>query len=48
MLVVVSPAKNLDFETEIPVSTFTQPTMMDDTSVLWKCVERCRQQTYRH
>ncbi|WP_420933698.1 peroxide stress protein YaaA [Alteromonas sp. A081] len=39
MLVVVSPAKNLDFETEIPVSSFTQPTMMDDTKRL---MEVCR------
>jgi cytoplasmic iron level regulating protein YaaA (DUF328/UPF0246 family) len=34
MLVVVSPAKNLDFETEIPVNSFTQPAMMDDTKRL--------------
>lgn len=36
MLVVVSPAKNLDFESEIPVSTFTQPSMLEDTERLMK------------
>ena len=34
MLVVVSPAKNLDFESEIPVSQFTQPAMLEDTERL--------------
>ena len=29
MLAVVSPAKNLDFESPIPVDTFTQPAMLD-------------------
>ncbi len=40
MLVVVSPAKNLDYESEIPVSDFSQPEMMDQTQTL---VEICRQ-----
>ena len=39
MLVVVSPAKNLDFESEIPVSQFTQPAMLEDTERL---MEVCR------
>tara|TARA_A200000113_G_scaffold224497_1_gene242541 strand:- start:1299 stop:2075 length:777 start_codon:yes stop_codon:yes gene_type:complete len=36
MLVVVSPAKNLDFESDIPVSQFTQPAMLEDTERLMK------------
>ncbi|BFT31245.1 peroxide stress protein YaaA [Alteromonas sp. D210916BOD_24] len=36
MLVVVSPAKNLDFESEIPVSQFTQPELLEDTKRLMK------------
>ncbi|WP_394221470.1 peroxide stress protein YaaA [Alteromonas gracilis] len=39
MLVVVSPAKNLDFESEIPVNQFTQPEMLEDTE---KLMEVCR------
>ena len=39
MLVVVSPAKNLDFETPIEVDDFTQPTMLQDTERL---MEVCR------
>jgi len=39
MLVVVSPAKNLDFESDIPVSQFTQPVMLGDTERL---MEVCR------
>ena len=39
MLVVVSPAKNLDFESDIPVSKFTQPAMLKDTERL---MEVCR------
>jgi len=39
MLVVVSPAKNLDFESDIPVSQFTQPAMLEDTERL---MEVCR------
>ena len=34
MLVVVSPAKNLDFESEVPVNQFTQPAMLEDTERL--------------
>ncbi len=29
MLVVVSPAKNLDFDTQVPVSEYTQPSLLD-------------------
>jgi len=39
MLVVVSPAKNLDFESSIPVSDFSQPAMLEDTNHL---MEVCR------
>ncbi|MCV2883506.1 peroxide stress protein YaaA [Aestuariibacter sp. AA17] len=39
MLVVVSPAKNLDFESQPVTSTYTQPRLMDDTQIL---IERCR------
>ena len=39
MLVVVSPAKNLDFESKVPVSQFTQPAMLEDTERL---MEVCR------
>ena len=39
MLVVVSPAKNLDFETAIPVSEHTQPALLSDAEQL---VETCR------
>ncbi|WP_334013651.1 peroxide stress protein YaaA [Alteromonas sp. S167] len=39
MLVVVSPAKNLDFESSIPVSDFSQPAMLEDTDRL---MEVCR------
>ena len=36
MLDVVSPAKNLDFESPIPVDTFTQPAMLDQLDHLVK------------
>ena len=36
MLAVVSPAKNLDFESPIPVDTFTQPAMLDQLDHLVK------------
>ena len=39
MLVVVSPAKNLDFESHVPVNDFTQPAMLEDTNRL---MEVCR------
>ena len=32
MLVVVSPAKNLDYESSVPVSEYTQPELLDDAS----------------
>ncbi|TPV56953.1 peroxide stress protein YaaA [Aestuariibacter sp. GS-14] len=34
MLVVVSPAKNLDFDTQIPVSEHTQPVLLSDAATL--------------
>ncbi|MCW8107010.1 peroxide stress protein YaaA [Alteromonas ponticola] len=40
MLVVVSPAKNLDYETNVPVTQFSQPEMMEQTQ---KLVEISRQ-----
>jgi len=39
MLVVVSPAKNLDFETGVPVDKNTQPLLLNDTERL---MEVCR------
>jgi cytoplasmic iron level regulating protein YaaA (DUF328/UPF0246 family) len=40
MLMVVSPAKNLDFESAVPVSDFTQPTLLEDAKEL---VQTCKQ-----
>jgi cytoplasmic iron level regulating protein YaaA (DUF328/UPF0246 family) len=40
MLVVISPAKNLDYVTPPITSTFTQPEMLDDAVQL---IEHCRQ-----
>lgn len=40
MLAVVSPAKNLDFESEIPIDTFTQPSMLNEVDQL---VKFCRE-----
>jgi cytoplasmic iron level regulating protein YaaA (DUF328/UPF0246 family) len=40
MLLVVSPAKNLDFETAPVTDVFTQPELLADASQL---IERCRQ-----
>lgn len=40
MLVVLSPAKNLDFESQVPVSEATQPALLDDAQTL---VKRCRE-----
>ncbi|HBY38995.1 hypothetical protein SAMN05216361_2758 [Marisediminitalea aggregata] len=34
MLVVVSPAKNLDFDTQVPVSEYTQPSLLGDADTL--------------
>jgi cytoplasmic iron level regulating protein YaaA (DUF328/UPF0246 family) len=39
MLVVISPAKNLDFETPAATNTFTQPEMLDDSKML---IKHCR------
>lgn len=45
MLFVVSPAKNLDYETPAPVDNFTQPEMLDDAAALVKvCKELSPQQ----
>lgn len=40
MLVVLSPAKNLDYDSHVPTNTATQPALMDDTV---KLVERSRE-----
>jgi cytoplasmic iron level regulating protein YaaA (DUF328/UPF0246 family) len=42
MLLVVSPAKNLDYESELATSTFTQPDMLDHAQEL---IIRCRELT---
>lgn len=39
MLVVVSPAKNLDFESAVPISSYTQPALLNETE---KLMEVCR------
>ncbi|QJR80064.1 peroxide stress protein YaaA [Alteromonas pelagimontana] len=39
MLVVVSPAKNLNFESPIPITQYTQPEMLEDTKRL---AARCK------
>lgn len=39
MLMVVSPAKNLDYESPVPVSQYTQPEMLQDSEDL---VAQCR------
>lgn len=36
MLVVVSPAKNLDFESDVPTSKYSQPALLDETERLMK------------
>ena len=36
MLVVVSPAKNLDFESVVPTREYTQPALLDETERLMK------------
>lgn len=36
MLVVVSPAKNLDFESAVPTSAYSQPALLDETEKLMK------------
>lgn len=40
MLIVVSPAKTLDYESELPTLKTTQPRLLDDSEVL---IERARQ-----
>ena len=40
MLIVLSPAKNLDYESQLPNSTSSQPALLDRAEVL---VERCRE-----
>lgn len=40
MLVVVSPAKNLDFETPVPVENFSQPALLDHAEVLAKTCKK--------
>ncbi|WP_218354129.1 peroxide stress protein YaaA [Alteromonas lipotrueiana] len=40
MLVVVSPAKNLDFESPLPTDSYTQPELLDEAK---KLIERCRE-----
>lgn len=42
MLYVISPAKNLDYETPAKVEQYTQPDLMDDAQIL---IERCRELT---
>lgn len=39
MLVVISPAKNLDYDTPATTDRFTQPEMLDDSQIL---IEHCR------
>lgn len=39
MLVVISPAKNLDYETPAPTDIYTQPDMLDDSQSL---IKHCR------
>ncbi|WP_299082082.1 peroxide stress protein YaaA [uncultured Paraglaciecola sp.] len=39
MLVVISPAKNLDYDTPAPTNAFTQPEMLDDSQRL---IKHCR------
>ncbi|MEW9797178.1 peroxide stress protein YaaA [Alteromonas sp. CYL-A6] len=40
MLVVLSPAKNLDYSSPVPVASSTQPDLLDNAQVL---VDRCQQ-----
>ncbi|TLU66870.1 peroxide stress protein YaaA [Thalassotalea litorea] len=42
MLIVVSPAKNLDYESPLTTEKFSQPELLDDSQEL---IERCRQLT---
>jgi len=40
MLMVVSPAKNLDFDSSLPTQEFTQPSMLSDTKALVKTCKK--------
>lgn len=40
MLIVISPAKNLDYDTPATTSVMTQPELLDEASVL---IKRCRE-----
>lgn len=40
MLIVISPAKTLDFDTSAPTDVFTQPQFLDDSKIL---IERLRE-----
>ncbi len=40
MLMVVSPAKNLDFESSLPTKEFTQPSMLSDAKALVKTCKK--------
>ena len=40
MIVVISPAKSLDFETEPPRLDFTQPALLDDSEKLVRSMRR--------
>ena len=40
MLMVISPAKTLDYESELPALKATQPRLLDDSEAL---IERARQ-----
>jgi len=42
MLAVISPAKNLDYESELPVATYSQPRLLDQAQQL---VDVCQQLT---
>ena len=42
MLFVVSPAKNLDYESALPTEAFSQPELLEHSQIL---VERCKQLT---
>lgn len=40
MLLVISPAKNLDYESPLPTSEFTQPELLDHSEELMKrCIK---------
>jgi uncharacterized protein len=41
MLIVVSPAKKLDFETKAPVEKFTQPQFLDKSKKLIRDLKKC-------